>query len=814
VLQRIARLAIGAPRRIAAMAILVMVEAAIFRIPVAKSLSAGGFQDPGSQSAKATQLLSDKFGQGDMRLLVTVSAPAGATSAAARAVGTDIVDQLARSPHVASVTSAWTAPPAVATSLISKDGTSGLIVAGITGGENNAQKYAQTLSHEVVHDHQGVTVRAGGMAMVYAQINHQNERDLLLVESIAIPLSLIVLVWVFGGLLAAALPVAVGLLAIAGSMAALRAITFSTDVSIFALNLSTALGLALAIDYTLLIISRYRDELATGAGRDEALIRTMATAGRTVLFSATIVALSLAVMILFPMYCLKSFAYGGIATVAFAAVAAVVVTPAAVVLLGSRLDSLDVRRLVRRLSRRPEPVPRPGEQLFWYRSAKFVMRRAVPIGLAVVTLLVLLGAPFLGVRWGMPDDRVLPDSASAHQVGDQLRNDFGDNSANAVTVAVPDAHGLTAYDLDRYAADLSRVPDVSAVSAPSGTFVGGNPVGPPSAATGVARGSAFLTVSSTAPLFSGSSATQLDRLHALPGPGGRSVEMTGMAQINRDSVEAITSRLPLVLGLIAVITFVLLFLLTGSVVLPLKALVLNVLSLTAAFGALVWIFQDGHLGALGTTPTGTLVANLPVLLFCIAFGLSMDYEVFLMSRIREYWVRSRAARPATADAGANNDQSVALGVARSARVITAAALVMSISFAALIAAHVQFMRLFGVGMTLAVVVDATLVRLVLVPAFMRVLGRWNWWAPKSLARLHERFGIDDRAMVVAHPAETEPWKPERDLHPAGTVAAGRHRATATRVAFGHAGPRALHERDPQAGLGGHSGAALSSRAAR
>jgi MMPL family len=183
-------------------------------------------------------------------------------------------------------------------------------------------------------------------------------------------------------------------------------------------------------------------------------------------------------------------------------------------------------------------------------------------------------------------------------------------------------------------------------------------------------------------------------------------------------------------------------------------------------------------------------------LFCIAFGLSMDYEVFLMSRIREYWVRSRAARPATADAGANNDQSVALGVARSARVITAAALVMSISFAALIAAHVQFMRLFGVGMTLAVVVDATLVRLVLVPAFMRVLGRWNWWAPKSLARLHERFGIDDRAMVVAHPAETEPWKPERDLHPAGTVAAGRHRATATRVAFGHAGPRALHERRP------------------
>jgi putative drug exporter of the RND superfamily len=796
VLQRIARLAIAAPRRIVAIAILVMVGAAIFGIPVAKSLSAGGFQDPGSQSAKATQLLNDKFGQGDMQLLITVSAPAGATSAPARAVATDIVDHLARSPHVANVTSAWTAPPAAAAALISKDGTSGLIVAGITGGENNAQKYAQTLSDEVVHDHQGVTVRAGGMAMVYAQINHQNERDLLLMESIAIPLSLIVLVWVFGGLLAAALPMAVGLLAIAGSMAVLRAITLFTDVSIFALNLSTAMGLALAIDYTLLIVSRYRDELATGADRDEALIRTMATAGRTVLFSAITVALSMAVMVLFPMYFLKSFAYGGIATVAFAAVAAIVVTPAVIVLLGSRLDSLDVRRLARRLSRRPEPVPRPVEQLFWYRSAKFVMRRAVPIGLAVVTLLVLLGAPFLGVKWGMPDDRVLPHSASAHQLGDQLRNDFGDNSANAVTVVVPDAHGLTPYDLNRYAADLSRVPDVSAVTAPSGTFVGGNQVGAPSAATGVAHGSAFLTVSSTAPLFSDSSATQLDRLHATPGPAGRSVEMTGTAQINRDSVEAITSRLPLVLGLIAVITFVLLFLLTGSVVLPLKALVLNVLSLTAAFGALVWIFQDGHLGALGTTSTGTIVANLPVLLFCIAFGLSMDYEVFLMARIREYWVRSRAASPSTSDTDANNDESVALGVARTARVITAAALVMSISFAGLIAAHVQFMRMFGVGMTLAVVVDATLVRLVLVPAFMRVMGRWNWWAPKPLARLHERFGIDEGGMVVAHPAEPDLGEPEQDRHPAGTVTAGRHRATTTRVAFGDAGPRALDDRDP------------------
>ncbi len=274
------------------------------------------------------------------------------------------------------------------------------------------------------------------------------------------------------------------------------------------------------------------------------------------------------------------------------------------------------------------------------------------------------------------------------------------------------------------------------VSAPGGTYVHGAKVGPPASATGVADGSAFVTVGSSAPLFSDSSETQLDRLHEVPGPAGRTVEMTGTAQINHDSVDAITERLPLVLGLIAVITFALLFLLTGSVVLPLKAVVCNVLSLTAAFGAMVWIFQDGHLGALGTTSTGTLVANMPVLLFCIAFGLSMDYEVFLISRIREYWLASRRT-------DADNSESVALGVARTGRVVTAAALIMSISFAALIAAQVQVMRLFGLGLTVAVLVDATLVRMVLVPAFMQVLGRWNWWAPKPLVRLHERIGLTE-----------------------------------------------------------------------
>ncbi|OOK79383.1 MMPL family protein [Mycobacterium kansasii] len=595
-LQGIARLAIAAPRRIIGAALLVFLAAAVFGIPVAKSLSPGGFQDPNSESARAIKVLTDKFGQSGQQMLILVTSPGGVNSEAARSVGTDVVGQLQRSPLVYNVTSPWTGPAPASGDLVSTDGKSGLIVVNIKGGENNAQKNAQTLADEIVHDRDGVTVRAGGSAMEYAQINEQNQADLLVMEAIAIPLSFLVLVWVFGGLLAAALPMALGALAVVGSMSALRLVTFTTEVSIFALNLSTALGLALAIDYTLLIISRYRDELAEGSDPDEALIRTMATSGRTVLFSATTVALSMAATVAFPMYFLKSFAYAGVATVAFVAAASIMITPAAIVLLGPRLDAWDVRRLIRRMLGRPEPVHKPVEQLFWYRSTKFVMRRWLPIGLAVLALLVLLGLPFLSVKWGFPDDRVLPRTASAHQVGDRLRKDFAHDLAMAVPVVVPDARGLTPADLDGYAADLSRVPDVSSVSAPSGTFVGGNKVGPPAGATGFADGSAFLTVYSIAPLFSQASDTQLTRLHQVGGPAGRSVEMAGVVQVNRDSVAAVTDRLPLVLGLMAVITLVLLFLLTGSVVLPVKALVCNVLSLSAAFGALVWIFQDGHLG--------------------------------------------------------------------------------------------------------------------------------------------------------------------------------------------------------------------------
>ena len=517
---------------------------------------------------------------------------------------------------------------------------------------------------EFVHDRDGVTVRAGGPAMQYAQINKQNLEDLLLMEAIAIPLTFLVLVWVFGGLLAAALPMALGALAVAGSMTVLRLITFATDVSIFALNLSAALGLALAVDYTLLILSRYRDELAEGSDRRAGAdshhghIRPHGAVLRGHR-GAVDVGDGVVPDVLPEVVRLRRCRDGG--------------------LRRDCVDRGDAGRdraagpADRRVGRAPavaagaepaEPVHKPVDQLFWYRSSKFVMRRWLPIGLAGIALLLLLGLPFMSVKWGFPDDRVLPLSSSSHQVGDRLRTGFAHDSARAVPIVVPDARGLTSADLDSYAADLSRVPDVSSVTDPTGRSSAETRWDHRRRQPGWSDGSALLTVGSTAPLFSHGERYPARSVARGARPGWPSRrDSVASPKSTATASNAVTDRLPLVLGLMAAITFVLLFMLTGSVVLPAKALVCNVLSLTAAFGALVWIFQDGHLGALGTTPSGTLVANMPVLLFCIAFGLSMDYEVFLISRIREYWLASGAARPAklsSQEAHAANDESVAL----------------------------------------------------------------------------------------------------------------------------------------------------------
>ncbi|HEY2297035.1 MAG TPA: MMPL family transporter, partial [Jatrophihabitans sp.] len=562
-------------------------------------------------------------------------------------------------------------------------------------------------------------------------------------EAIAIPITVIVLIWIFGSFIAALLPLVVGISSIVGTMAMLRGLVRLTDVSIYALNMTTAMGLALAIDYSLFIVSRYREEISNGAPPDDAVRRTMQTAGRTVLFSALTVGLSLAALMVFPVFFLRSFAYAGIAVVALATAAALVLLPAMLTLLGKRVDAWDLRVLARRVLHRPTPAPKTVEQSFWYRFAKRVMRRALPVGLIVTAVLVALGLPFLHASFGYPDDRVLPHSASSHQVGDDLRTKFSANEASILVVAPDTSDSPSA--VTAYARQLSTVSGVTAVSAPTGTYADDKSVAPgnPDMRAGNA---AYLSVHTTVDPQSDAAKSVLAGVKHVPQPWP--VEIGGQTAVNHDSLAALGAALPYALVLIALATFIVLFLFTGSVVLPLKALVLNTLSLSATFGAMVFVFQEGHFGSLfnDLTTTGYLVPTMPPLMFCLAFGLSMDYEVFLLSRIREAWLASDRTAAA-------NTESVAIGLGRTGRIVTAAALLMAIVFAAMAGSKVSFMMLFGAGLTLAVVMDATVVRGILVPAFMRLAGRWNWWAPKPLATLHGRIGLHEGPST---PIEREP----------------------------------------------------------
>ncbi|NMO02314.1 MMPL family transporter [Gordonia sp. TBRC 11910] len=732
---RLTRLVISAPRIALLGGLIFVIVAGGYGAGAAKGLLAGGYSDPNSPSEHANTLLDQQFGRGGLQVVLKLDAAAGvdmATDPTARRVGNQIIDELQTLPYVQKpIVSLWHEPGAAA-SLQSRDRNSALIFVTLSGGESKAPAYADDIAKQFTGKRDGIAVSVGGQAAVYSQVNQQTSHDLLVAEGIAVPISFLLLIAVFGGLVAAGLPIAVGVVSIVCTFALLRALSEFTDVSVFALNLTTALGLALAIDYTLLIISRYREEVAAGRDRPDAIVTAMANAGRTVLFSAITVGLALAALVLFPMYFLKSFAYAGIGVVVVALVAALVLTPAMLMVLGDRVDALDLRRPIRRALGMGAPAIIPVERTRWYRSVQFVLRHAAPIAVVVVAVLLVLGAPFVSMRFGFPDDRVLPPTASARSIQDDIRRDFAESMSSPVTIVV---RGASAADLSTYAADLSKVDGVASVSIPDGRFMNGRRIAP--GEPDDARGEySIVTVSTKYGPTSEAGTTQLKHLHDVHSPG--EAMFTGLAQTNVDSVGAIYRTLPWVLLWIGVATFILLFLFTGSVVLPLKALVLNVLSLTATFGAMVFFFQEGHWGGLGTEATGYLVATMPVLMFCVAFGLSMDYEVFLLGRIRESWLESGRTRE-------DSDHAVAFGLASTGRVITAAAFLMSIVFAGMIASQVSFMRMFGVGLTVAVLMDATLIRMLLVPAFMKLAGRANWWAPGPLRRLHDRIGLSEEA---------------------------------------------------------------------
>jgi putative drug exporter of the RND superfamily len=734
-LTRLGRLALRRRWAILAATLVAVALAGAFGGGAIGHLKTGGFDDPAAESVRAAATLRDTFGAGDPNLVLLVTADRGDVDAPAVArLGEDLTRRLAAEPDLAQVASYWSLD---APSLRSEDGRQALLLGRVTGDEEALDERARQLTAAYTADGPDASVRVGGQIQVFREVGEQVESDLVRAEGIAVPVTLLLLVVVFGSAVAGMLPLAVGGFAIVGTLLLLRLLGDLTDVSIYALNLTTALGLGLAIDYSLFIVSRYREELHAGREPDDALLVTMATAGRTVLFSAATVAVSLLALLVFPLYFLRSFGYAGIAVVALAAVGALVVLPALLAVLGRRVDRL--RLPIRR--RRPATPSGGG---FWHRLATGVMRRPLPVAAVVVAFLLLLGTPFLGVRFGLPDDRVLPAGAASRQVADALRGGFAADESSALSVVatgIGDPAGRLP-DIDRYAAALSELDDVRRVDALGGSYAGGRRVQGPSPASArfAAADGTWLSVVPSVGSSSQRGEDLVAEVRALPAPFG--IQVTGPAAQLVDTKASIGAHLPAAAAIIATVTFLLLFLMTGSVVIPVKALLLNLLSLTAVYGAMVFVFQEGHLAdVLGFTATGTIDTSMPVLMFCIAFGLSMDYEVFLLSRIKEEHDR-------TGDTVA----AVAVGLERSGRIVTAAAALLAIVFAAFATSRVSFLQLFGVGTALAVVVDATLIRALLVPAFMRLAGQANWWAPAPLRRLHRRVGL--RETPVLEPSGT------------------------------------------------------------
>jgi RND superfamily putative drug exporter len=734
-------------------AVAVVGLAGVLGAGVVSKLRSGGFEDPAASSTRAEDALRDTFHTGEPNLVLLVTADHGTVDQAGLANGgLELTRRLSAERDVSEVQSYWTTKAAP---LRSVDGRQALVLARIAGDDDATQKRAEQLATDFDRDQGGMRVQVGGQARVFGEVSDQVERDLARAEMIAVPITLVLLVVVFSSAVAGALPLAVGGFAIVGTLLVLRLLAGLTDVSVYALNLTTALGLGLAIDYSMFIVSRYREELRAGREPPDALVTTMRTAGRTVLFSAATVAVALVALLVFPLYFLRSFGYAGIAVVALAAVGALVVLPALLAVLGRRIDSLRLpfgrRRAARRAAARAAAGPGAGAagtgSGAWHRIAMAVMRRPVPIALGVVAVLLVLGAPFLGVRFGLPDDRVLPASASSRQVADAIRNDFTARDASALQVVATDAGApaTRAAEIDRYAASLSGLAGVARVDAMTGSYAGGHKLQATGgrATTGaaarasaaqaadrfVAGGATWLRVVPTVEAYSSAGENLVERVRALPAPFG--VEVGGPSAQLVDTKAAISDRLPMAVAVIAGATLLLLFLMTGSLVIPIKALILNLLSLSAVYGAMVFIFQDGHLsGLLGFTSTGTIDTSMPVLLSCIAFGLSMDYEVFLLSRIKEEYDRS-----------GDTISSVATGLERSGRIVTTLAALLAIVFIAFATSQVTFLKLFGIGSALAIVVDATLIRALLVPAFMRLAGRANWWAPRPLRLLHDRIGL-------------------------------------------------------------------------
>jgi RND superfamily putative drug exporter len=691
-------------------------------------LVGGGFTYSASESSRAAAVERNELGRNDADVIVlfhsdrwTVDAPAFAASAR------KVLDGLPAD-RIEGVTDYWRTN---ITELVSTDRRSAFAAVQIAGTTENARltNYLAIADRLTSSD---LDVTVGGPLALFDNVNTQSKADLTRAEALALPVLFGLLILIFRNVLAALFPVLVGLLAIVGSLAGLRLLAQFTDISIFAVNVVTLLGLGLAVDYSLFMVNRFREELGRGHPVPQALRDTMITAGRTIAVSAVTVALALASLAVFPQVFLRSIAIGGVAAVLLAGFFALTVMAAMLAILGPRLGERRRKVATTVAGGDAAGAGTDGESGAWAWIARAVMRRPVLVAAAVIAVLVVLGLPFLRISFGWLDTRVLPASAESRQVQHVLEQSFPDSATRPieaiVTLRGPVAEPAGREELAGY---LNRVAGLAGVRHAD--------------ITGSAGNTARITIRFDAEPISAQGRHLVGAVRAVEPPPSGTVLVGGDAAGFADLMDMLEERLPWMALLVVATTFVLLFFSFGSLVLPVKAIVMNGLSLTAAFGAVVWVFQDGHLsGPLRFTSTGNIDVVQPILIFAVAFGLSMDYEVFLLSRIREQY-----------DLTGDNTEAVAVGLQRSGRIITSAALLLVVVIISFATSQVLVVKIIGVGLAIAIVVDATIVRALLMPATMRLLGRLNWWVPGSLRPLYSRWGIGEDARPVEERAKTQ-----------------------------------------------------------
>ena len=668
------------------------------------NLKGGGYDNPNSDSALVQEILESEFGVDPAELIVLVDLPGQADSMTASGpeffpLVQDLTDEIAEIEGVESAVNYYMlgSPP----QLKSEDGKLIYLLVDLDNSANQAPIVKQIVD-DYTGDYRGAEVHVSGFGAVTKAINEQIESDIIRAEIVAVPIVIILLLFVFGSLVAAGLPLFVGGLAIVGSFFVIWVASQFTDVSIFSLNLITGLGLGLGIDYSLLVVNRFREERAAGNDVQTAVINTVASAGKTVVFSGLTVALVLVSMAFFPQYFLQSFALAGVSVVTLAVIGAAIAVPAQLNLLGDRVNKLRV--IKRDLT--------PKDTGTWEKIARFTMRRPLPILFVTVIALASLFSLSSQVVFGQVDDRVLPKDNPAHVASDLLRERFEGRESSPIEILVQGSDS----EIQQYINDVKDQENIVRVA-----------IVPTEENTDWVRINAIADIETRSP-------EGLDLIVSL-----RSIEteldevlIGGGAAFYTDSQQGIEGALPIAAIWVFITTFIILFLFTGSVLIPLKAIVLNVLSLGATLGLVSWIFQNGELQwLLGEySVTGTIDTSSVVMIALVAFGLSMDYELFLLSRIKEQH-----------DAGYNTVNSVALGLQRSGRIITAAALILAVTFGAFASSGVSIMKMLGLGIAFAILLDATVVRGLLVPAIMRLMGSANWWAPKWMKRIHEKIGL-------------------------------------------------------------------------